>query len=583
MPARAEPLLPVARHEDRQQRATRAVADVTVEPLVAAADGSSSPAAVGSSSHAEAEPSKTFPPLFERPPLCLVAFALLLSTAVALLCTVFRDALAVVLRQPSGEAAALLLLKLVSIPVVSVAFTYTHIWLALWMTFKPVNFVGCLRIPRTNVGLGWQGIIPFKAVPFALKACDNLIPSLISPQECVGRVEAAGLVREKAAEFDQLAADAVDAAVAVAAPRLWGRSPRAAKQAVLEMARVATPQIVEAVLLDLRRESVVDSTLFDIRGLVIDILTNDPKLAVDTMIEMGRPELQFIRNSGALMGGAFGLVQLAIWAAWPQRAVAIFTMPVFGAVVSALTNWLALLIIFRPLHPHRFCGVTVQGIFLRRQAAVARIYARIIASKVLTSERLTHIISRGRGGERLRELTRLRTMEATEVPSGADLGKPGTEAWSWWLVLFARTLGLAPRGTAAADAAVAELTPPPTPASSVCGDDEDGGGSGGGESGGGGYSSSGGGATAQLWDQARAAASEVVVERIPALLEESVEYVERCMDLSETLADRIAALPPDVFENMLHSCFQEDEWMLITLGGVLGFLIGLAQAFALGA
>mmetsp|Transcript_46169 Transcript_46169/g.150122 ORF Transcript_46169/g.150122 Transcript_46169/m.150122 type:complete len:169 (+) Transcript_46169:59-565(+) len=109
MPARAEPLLPVARHEDRQQRATRAVADVTVEPLVAAADGSSSPAAVGSSSHAEAEPSKTFPPLFERPPLCLVAFALLLSTAVALLCTVFRDALAVVLRQPSGEAAALLL------------------------------------------------------------------------------------------------------------------------------------------------------------------------------------------------------------------------------------------------------------------------------------------------------------------------------------------------------------------------------------------------------------------------------------------------------------------------------------------
>ena len=99
MPARAEPLPPVARHEDRQQRATRAVADVTVEPLVAAADGSSSPAAVGSSSHAEAEPSKTFPPLFERPPLCLVAFALLLSTAVALLCTVFRDALAVVLRQ----------------------------------------------------------------------------------------------------------------------------------------------------------------------------------------------------------------------------------------------------------------------------------------------------------------------------------------------------------------------------------------------------------------------------------------------------------------------------------------------------
>ena len=56
-------------------------------------------------------------------------------------------------------------LQLVSIPLISCVFTYFHIWLALWMMFYPMRFVGVLRIPGTNVGLpGWQGIVPSKAM-----------------------------------------------------------------------------------------------------------------------------------------------------------------------------------------------------------------------------------------------------------------------------------------------------------------------------------------------------------------------------------------------------------------------------------
>jgi hypothetical protein len=36
-------------------------------------------------------------------------------------------------------------------------------------------------------------------------------------------------------------------------------------------------------------------------------------------------------------------------------------------------------------------------------------------------------------------------------------------------------------------------------------------------------------------------------------------------------------LPPDEFQDLLRPCFQEDEWKLILLGGVLGLLAGLAQ------
>jgi hypothetical protein len=164
-----------------------------------------------------------------------------LVIALSLACTVFAEQLAVLSHSRSGAEARLLLLKAASIPAVSVVFTYVHIWLALWMTFLPVNFTGCLRIPRTNVGFGWQGIVPFKALDFAKKACDNLIPNLISPHECVARVKASALVTERQADFDALAVAAVEAAVELAAPRVWRSLPAGARAGVLDAARAAAP------------------------------------------------------------------------------------------------------------------------------------------------------------------------------------------------------------------------------------------------------------------------------------------------------------------------------------------------------
>jgi uncharacterized membrane protein YheB (UPF0754 family) len=47
--------------------------------------------------------------------------------------------------------------------------------------------------------------------------------------------------------------------------------------------------------------------------------------------------------------------------------------------------------------------------------------------------------------------------------------------------------------------------------------------------------------------------------------------------------DRLAALPPDRFEGMLHPVFEEDEWMIMVLGAVLGVVVGTIQSYALGA
>jgi hypothetical protein len=38
-------------------------------------------------------------------------------------------------------------------------------------------------------------------------------------------------------------------------------------------------------------------------------------------------------------------------------------------------------------------------------------------------------------------------------------------------------------------------------------------------------------------------------------------------------------LTPEEFEGLLRPAFQQDEWILITVGAVLGFLVGELQVF----
>lgn len=115
----------------------------------------------------------TFPPLCFVPRWYFIAITVIFITAVALLCTVFKDNVLRPFVNAIGRGdddEVKFFLELVSVPVISIVFTYCHIWAALWMTFYPLKYVGCLQIPGTNTGLGWQGIIPNKAIKMAKKA-----------------------------------------------------------------------------------------------------------------------------------------------------------------------------------------------------------------------------------------------------------------------------------------------------------------------------------------------------------------------------------------------------------------------------
>jgi uncharacterized membrane protein YheB (UPF0754 family) len=70
-----------------------------------------------------------------------------------------------------------------------------------------------------------------------------------------------------------------------------------------------------------------------------------------------------------------------------------------------------------------------------------------------------------------------------------------------------------------------------------------------------------------------------VMARLPDTLRHVEEYAGDAMDLRNTLVSKMQDLTADEFEQLLRPIFQQDEWILITVGAVLGFLMGELQVF----
>ncbi|WP_410210831.1 DUF445 domain-containing protein [Aquirhabdus sp.] len=75
--------------------------------------------------------------------------------------------------------------------------------------------------------------------------------------------------------------------------------------------------------------------------------------------------------------------------------------------------------------------------------------------------------------------------------------------------------------------------------------------------------------------------AQEIIQRLPETLKNIEQYAEDAMDLERTLASKMTELSLEEFENLLHPAFQQDEWILITVGATLGFLVGELQVFVM--
>ena len=70
-----------------------------------------------------------------------------------------------------------------------------------------------------------------------------------------------------------------------------------------------------------------------------------------------------------------------------------------------------------------------------------------------------------------------------------------------------------------------------------------------------------------------------VMERLPETMRHIEKYAADAMDVRNTIVSKMQQLTDDEFEGVLRPAFQQDEWKLITVGAVLGFIVGEMQVY----
>ena len=79
------------------------------------------------------------------------------------------------------------------------------------------------------------------------------------------------------------------------------------------------------------------------------------------------------------------------------------------------------------------------------------------------------------------------------------------------------------------------------------------------------------------YQQVKELVAERVLERIPDTAGHLEQYAEDALDIRNTVVSQMRKMPEDDFEQLLRPAFRQDEWKLIAVGAVLGFLVGELQ------
>ena len=190
-------------------------------------------------------------------------------------------------------------------------------------------------------------------------------------------------------------------------------------------------------------------------------------------------------------------------------------LPAIGAADGLLNGWMGIQMVFRPLERRRYLGlIHYQGLFPSRQAAIAHEYGTMIGAEVLTPAALVSHLQSDAALEPLIKTARS-VAERRLAPQ---------------LELLAPALGLEPDPDLfqrVFDACVATI-----------------------------------------------AAQGLVAGDLPdvfAVLDEQLQ-------VAATVESRLASLDPIEFEQIIRGIFDDDEVVLIGVGGVLGAGIGCVQA-----
>lgn len=260
-------------------------------------------------------------------------------------------------------------------------------------------------------------------------------------------------------------------------------------------------------------------TVLDIETMTIKACVEKKEIINQIFLECGEAEFTFIRRSGFYFGFLFGCVQMGVWFGFDKTWV----LPICGFVVGWLTNYLALKVIFRPLNPIPIsCGK-----YACREPIL--IHGLFLKRQNEVSETFAKVVCRD--------------LLTTEKIWGEILNGPRKD--NFHLLLHAHTIVFTEKLMGGLQSI----------ALAVMGKDQ--------------------------YAAMKEDVAQKVIQKIPEIIGLSYDYTTEAMDLENTMRRKMQNLNSAEFEGVLHPAFEEDEILLILVGGVLGALVGVIQMFAI--
>lgn len=309
---------------------------------------------------------------------------------------------------------------LVSIPFVAAVVGWLTNWIAIAMTFQPIEFVGIKRWR-----LGWQGIIPAKSGKMAGIMVDNSLAKLASLSELFQQLEPEKIAEHISQTIALRLEEYIDEVMTERNAVFWENVPVIVRNRVYARARRQLPEILDNIVDDMAENI---EQLVDLRAMVVRLMREDRSLVVRVFKEVGDKELKFVVSSGFGFGFLFGLIQLGIYLIYPENWV----LPLFGFLVGFLTNWLALNVIFRPLEPLWLGPICLHGLFMKRKPEVADKFAEVCARDILNLTNLMTEVMAGAQAHRSKAIIKrhLRPLLESGVVRTAIQISLGAEAYA---------------------------------------------------------------------------------------------------------------------------------------------------------
>ncbi|WP_323750895.1 hypothetical protein [Marinobacter sp.] len=283
--------------------------------------------------------------------------------------------------------------SLLLVPVVAAFVGWVTNWLAIQMSFYPVQFIG--------VGfLGWQGVIPRKAEKMAHICIDQTLQQFGDLNSVYQKLEPHKIVEHVVNLVSPRLDEYIDAIMYEVQPVLWDNLPLFVRSKIYKWAREQLPARIEELVEDIGDD--LDS-LIDLKALLSRQLQEHPDLMNRIFKEAGAVELRSVINRGALIGALLGAALVPLWMNYREPWV----LPLGGFFIGFITNWLAINLIFAPLRPRRFLFWKVQGLFLRRQDEISDVWARLVSEELITVERVADAMVNGDQAGRTRAIIQM--------------------------------------------------------------------------------------------------------------------------------------------------------------------------------